>query len=245
MSGRKRRKKKKFGYYLYAVVSLSLFIINIGLGSILLFHVQGVEVIGNTYSSQAEALQMVNEDPNTSNALYFLWKIKSGSYEKPAYLEAVDVRLLAPWKVQLQLTEKPIMGCAIGADGYVYFDKDGLVLLIDPELMPNVPVVEGIDTKEAQLYETIQGDYQHLFRSISQLTSALSEKELYPDRLVWEDDSMNAYFERVCVRFGKSGYEEKVLQFTAIRKELDGKDGILHLEHYGETNKSISFEKNY
>lgn len=245
MSKKKRKKKKGFGYYLYAIVSLLLLVINTTLAVILLFHVQGIEVKGDTYSNKEELLSVLKEDPNTSNALYLLWKVNSDSYHKPFYLEDVDAKLKAPWKVELAVTERALMGCAASKQGYVYFDEEGYVLKIDYEKIADVPVIEGIDVSEAEFYTQLKGDYEHLFRSVSQLTTQLRKKELSPDRIVWEDESLNAYFAKVCVRFGKSSYEEKVLQYTAIMDKLDGEDGILHLEHYGDTNKSISFEKNY
>lgn len=245
MSTKKRRKKKRFGYYLYAIVSLLLLIVNITLAAILLFHVQGVEVTGDSYSDKQELLTVLEEDPNTSNALYLLWKVNSGSYHKPFYLEKVRAKLKAPWKVELVVTERALMGCAASKQGYVYFDEEGYVLKMDNEKLEDVPLIEGIDVKNAELYTQLEGDYEHLYRSIAQLTEQLHKKGLNPDRIVWEDDSLNAYFAKVCVRFGKSSYEEKVLQYTAIMDKLEGEDGILHLEHYGDTNKSISFEKNY
>lgn len=245
MSKKKRRKKKGFGYYLYAIVSLLLLIVNITLASILLFHVQGIEVTGNTYSNKEELLSVLEEDPNTSNALYLLWKVNSGSYHKPFYLEKVRAKLEAPWKVELAVTERALMGCAASKQGYVFFDEEGYVLKMDYEMIDDIPVIEGIDVSKAELYTKLEGDYEHLFRSVSQLTAQLRKMELNPDRIVWEDDSLNVYFAKVCVRFGKSSYEEKVLQYTAIMDKLEGEDGILHLEHYGDTNKSISFEKNY
>ncbi len=237
-----RRKRKGFGYYLYAFVTLTLLIAIILLSAILLTHVQEIEVTGNEYSTENEILNVIWEDPKTSNSLYALWKFKSGSYDKPAYLENMDIRLVLPWKIQLNVTEKQIVGCGVADEKYVYFDKEGLVLEKSSELLEGISIIEGIECNNVELYETIPIENEKVFSYIVNLTEELERRELVADRILWEEDGMKAYFEGVCVQFGKSGFEEKVLQLTAIIKELDGKEGILHLEHYSKTSNSISFE---
>lgn len=244
-SGKKKSKKKGFGYYLYAIFALLFLVADLCLGTLVLFHVETVTVTGCGYGSKEEILSELKEDPKTVNALYLLWKVRSGSYQKPQYLKSVTAKLKLPWKVELQLQEKEMIGCAPKEDAYVCFDEEGFVVQISDEKPENIPVVEGINTKKAELYQSLEGDYKYLFRSIVLLADELKSADLTPDRLVWEDDSMNAYFDKVCVRFGKTGYEDKVLQYLAIQEKLVGEDGVLHLEHYGDTNKSISFEKNY
>lgn len=243
MEPKKRRRKKGFGYYLYAVVSLTLFVAILVLSVLLLFHVQEMQVVGNSYVEENQILNFVWEDPNTSNSLYTLWKFKSGSYHKPEYVEAIDVSLKAPWKVQLTVTEKKLIGCMVAEGEYNYFDREGMVLLKSPELLEDIPMIEGLGSNAVELYEKIPVENEKVFSYILQLTEEFEKQELSPDRILWEEDSMNVYFENVCVQFGKNGFEEKVLQVSAILPKLEGKKGVLHLEHYSQTSASISFEE--
>ena len=64
-----------------------------------------------------------------------------------------------------------------------------------------------------------------------------------PDRLVWEDDSMNLYFGDICVKLGKLNFDEKLIQVPPILKEVEGKKGTFNLEHYNEMSSWISFEE--
>ena len=84
---------------------------------------------------------------------------------------------------------------------------------------------------------------EQVFSYIVSVTKEIEGSELTPDRLVWEDDSMNLYFEQVCVKLGKSNFAEKILQLPPILSELEGKHGTLQMEHYTEDSTSISFEK--
>lgn len=244
MKGKKRKKKSKFGYYLYAVVILVLTITNITLATLLLTHVQGIEVSGNTYSQQSDIVSWVKEDPLTVNSIYTLMKFKTGSYKLPIYLENVDVSLAAPWKVKVKVTEKEIIGCLVNNNSYIYFDEEGLVLQITTEYNNEVPVIEGLEVKKPKKFKKLQVDNEKVFDYFVSVTKEIEKHELTPDRLVWEENGMNLYFEKVRVQLGKSNFGIKVLQLTALLDELEGKDGILHLEHYTSDSNNISFEKN-
>ncbi len=240
---KRRRKKSKFGYYLYAVTVLLLTIINITLAALLVTQVQGIEVKGTKYSQKSDIVAWIEEDPLTNNSLYTLWKFKFGHYTLPVYLEDVDVSLAAPWKVKVKVQEKQMIGGILVDDNYVYFDAEGLVLRAGSEYDAQLPLIEGLAVKEAKLFEYLDVENKKVFSYIVKVTDEIQGANLSPDRLVWEDDSMNLYFEQVCVKLGKSNFAEKIMELPPILTELEGKHGTLQMEHYTEDSKNISFEK--
>lgn len=240
---KRRKKKSKFGYYLYAVTVLVLTIVNITLAALLLTQVQAVDVSGTTYSQESEIVAWIEEDPLTINSLYTLWKFNFGKYTLPVYLDDVDVSLAAPWKVNMKVQEKEIIGCILFDNSYVYFDAEGLVLKTISEYDADIPLIEGMKVKEAESFEYMNVENEKVFSYIVNVTEEIKNADVSPDRMVWEDDSMNLYFEKVCVKLGKSNFGEKILQLPPILTELEGKSGTLHLEHYTEDSTNISFEK--
>lgn len=240
---RKRKKKSKFGYYLYAITVLLLTIINITLAALLLTQVQAIDVSGTQNSQESEIVAWIEEDPLTKNSLYTLWKFRFGHYTLPVYLEDVEVRLAAPWKVDVKVQEKQMIGCILVDNSYVYFDADGLVLKAGNEYHAEIPLIEGLKVKKAELFKYLDVENEKVFSYIVSVTEEIEKEQLSPDRIVWEDDSMNLYFEKVCVKLGKSNFSEKILQLAPILTELEEKSGTLHLEHYTEDTTSISFEK--
>lgn len=242
---KKRKKRSKFGYYLYAVVILVLTITNILLATLLLTHVQVIQVTGMENSKQSEIVSWVKEDPLTTNSIYTLFKFKTGSYSLPVYLEDVDVSLVAPWKVKVNVTEKTIIGCLIHEDAYIYFDAEGLVLKTSTEYQEGIPLIEGLQIeKKVAKHKKLQVANEKVFEYFVNVTKEIEKNKLNPDRLVWDDDSMNLYFEQVCVQLGKSNFDKKIVQLTPILKKLEGKKGVLHLEHYTSDSSNISFEEN-
>lgn len=243
MQKKRRKKKSKFGYYLYAVTVLLLTIINITLAVLLLTQVQSIEVKGTKYSQKSDIVAWIEDDPLTVNSLYTLWKFRFGRHVLPVYLEDVDVTLTAPWKVKVKVQEKQMIGGMLLDNSYVYFDSEGLVLRTGNEYDTAIPLIEGLTVKEVELYEYLDVENQKVFSYIVKVTEEIEEANLSPDRVVWEDDSMNLYFEQICVKLGKSNFSEKILELPPILTELEGKEGTLHLEHYTKDSTSISFEK--
>ena len=221
---RKKRKKKKskIGYYLYAVVVLLLAVAIIVVSTLILFHVQ---------------------KKYTSNALYALWKFNSGSYKIPPYLEKVEVGLSAPWALKVKVTEKKMIGCIVSDNEYIYFDKEGLVLLKSAEKMDGIPMIEGLEVGTIEQYKKLSVDNENVFSYIVELTKEIKKNNLEPDRIVWEDNSMELYFENVCVRLGRSRFDEKVVQLSPILEKLEGKTGVLDMEYYNEASSNISFKE--
>ena len=243
-----RKKKKGFGYYLYAVVILLLTITNITLAAFLLTYVQETEVSGTKYSQKSEILEWFEEDKLTINSVYSFWKIRSGSYEMPVYLDDIDFAFHTPWKIELKVTEKQIMAGMYLQGSYVYFDKDGLVMNISSEAMESVELIEGIQVQseeEIQLFQTLKIQDQDVFQIIMKFIEAMKKQDLSPDKIVWEEESMNLQFGEICVQLGKNNFDEKLTQLPAIltKEELQGQAGILHMEKYGETSGKISFER--
>lgn len=239
-----RKRKKKFGYYLYAFVMLLLTIANITIATFLLTYVQKIKVTGNKFSTDTQIVNLVKEDPFTMNSIYTVLKYKLGSYEIPTYLEDMKVSFNMPWGLHVKVKEKQVAGGILTNNAYVYFAEDGTILSKGTEVLDDVVAVEGVKTKKTVLYEPIEMKNEKLLSYILSISEELKKNELFPDRVVWEKDSMNLYFGGICVQLGKLNFDEKILQVPPILEKLEGKSGILHLEHYNEMSTSISFEEN-
>lgn len=238
-----RKKKKKFGYYLYAFLMLILTIANITIATFLLTYVQKIKVTGTKFSTDTQIVSLVKEDPFTMNSIYAVVKYKLGSYEVPPYLKSMKVGFHMPWGLHVKVEEKKVAGGILTNNAYIYFAEDGTILAKGTEVLDDVVVVEGVKTKKTVLYEPIELKNEKVLSYIFSISEELEKNELVPDRVIWEEESMNLYFGEICVQLGKLNFDEKLTQLPPILTELEGKKGILHLEHYNEMSTSISFEE--
>ncbi len=239
----KRKKKSRFGYYLYAVTTLILMIAIILTSAFILTYVQKIEIDGLKYGTEEEILSCMNEDPYTINSIYTYWKYKSGGFTFPENIKTAKMSFNAPWELKITVEEKPIVGCILVGQNYVYFAEDQTVLRKGSEVMEGIPVVEGLQIGKIELLKPLQIQNEKVFSYIINISKEIQTNELKPDRIVWEEESMNLYFEGVKVQLGKTNFDEKVVQLPPILAELEGQQGVLHMEHYSDVSTSISFEK--
>lgn len=60
---------------------------------------------------------------------------------------------------------------------------------------------------------------------------------------MYEDDGINLYFGDICVQLGTDITTEKMAQISPIIAKLEGKSGVLHLEHYENDSNVITFSE--
>lgn len=240
---RRRKKKSKLGYYLYAIIILFLTIANISLAAFLLTYVQKIDITGTKISKQEEIAEWIQEDPYTLNSVYTVLKFKRGDYKLPAYLKDIKVSFKAPWALKIQVTEKESVGCMIAGEEIICFTEDGLVMEILQELPEELPLIEGIQATKVERFEKLQVENDKVFSYAVEVSEGIEKYQLAPDKIVWEGDSINLYFGEVCVRLGKSGFDDKLIQLPPILEKLVGKKGTLQMEHYDESSATISFEE--
>lgn len=237
----KKKKKKRFGYYLYAVVALTLAIVNVTLAALLLTYVQEIQVSGTKYSQKSKVEAWVKEEPYTFNSIYTVLKFKVAQPELPAYLESASVGWKAPWKLSVKVKEKEIAGCILQDSDYVYFTEDGTVMKKGTEILEGIPIIEGLNVETSTLYQPIEVENEKIFKHILELSEEVQKNKLQPERLIWEEEGMSLHFGEIKVLVGRINYQEKLIQLPPILKKLEGKKGVLHLEHYNEMSTTISF----
>lgn len=240
---KRRKKKSRFGRYLYAVIILLLTFSNLTLAVLLLTHVQGIKVEGNERCKKDDIIAWIRDDPLTVNSLYIYMKYKSGEYDMPIYLKSATVKFEAPWALKVKVSEKQIIACVIDGSDYVYFDEEGLVLKKDTVYDESVPIIEGIHAENTKEFGKINTGNKKVFTYIMRATQEVRKNHLNPGRIVWTGEGMELYFDQVCVQLGKTSFDEKVKELTFILKNLEGRNGILQMEHY-TSGSMISFKEN-
>lgn len=244
MSEEKRRKKrKKNSHKLYAFVVLTLGIAIIVMSTLLLFHVQVIEISGNEYISSSDIAASIQKDKNTKNSLYLVGKDLLGKIEFPKAVASAKVRMKTPWRVKVTVIEKKMIGYTLVGDEYIYFDEEGRVLEKSTILKEELPCIEGISVSEAVLYEKLPVKEKRIFRNVSEALKAFEKYKLKPERIVSDGADITIYIGKVCVPLGSGNMELKISQIPPILKKVKDKEGTLDLKHYTESSETISFKE--
>ncbi|MDO4311469.1 MAG: hypothetical protein Q4C52_00105 [Eubacteriales bacterium] len=235
----KRRRKKS--HRLYALIVILLGIAIIAATFLLLFYVQKIEVKGNEYTEDKVIIESVQEDRFSFNSMYLLIKYRFAKHDVPGSLTSMKVSLKNPWTVKITVQEKPIIGYLYESDNYVFFDKEGMVVLKGREMIAEVPCIEGIDIGKTKLYEPLQVKSEKLLKAILSVAQEVENFELKPDRIVCTDEGIELYFGNIRVMLGTDINTEKMAQISPILAKLEGRAGTLHLEHFESETNSITF----
>mgnify|MGYP002853662231 CR=1 FL=1 len=209
------------------------------------YTVTNIYVNGNTHYTNQEIIDLVMTDRLSHNSLYLSFKYRDKSIENIPFVEKMDVDIISPDTIRINVYEKSIAGYISYLGHYMYFDRDGIVVESSLERTDGVPEVLGLNFNYVILYEKLPVDNEYVFSEILDITQLLDKYELNADRIFFDADyNVYLYFEGVEVSLGTEEYiDEKIIQLQYILPNLDGKNGILEMKDFDEDTQNITFEE--
>ncbi len=203
-----------------------------------------VYVEGNVHYSNEEIMSMVMEGYYGNNSLFLSFKYKDKSIKDVPFVEKMDVSVLDPHTIKIEVYEKALAGYVEYLDRYMYFDKDGIVVESSMEKTPGIPMVTGLNFDYVILYQPLPVEDADIFKDILSITQLVNKYNLSVSRIYFGSDAtLTLYFENVRVALGnRNNLEEKIMRLQYMLPELEGKSGTLRMENYTEETKAITFE---
>lgn len=208
------------------------------------YTVTTVYVEGNVHYTNEEIMDIVMEGRYGNNSLLLSMKYEDKSVENIPFVEKMDVSVLDPHTIKIEVYEKALAGYVEYLERYMYFDRDGIVVESSLEKTKGIPLVTGLHFDHVILHEPLPVENPEIFQSILSITQLVNKYDLSADRIHFgSDDALTLYFEKVKVALGSGdNLDEKVMILQYMLPELTGKSGTLRMENYTEETKNISFE---
>jgi len=208
------------------------------------YTVTTIYVEGNVHYTNEEVIGMVMEGHYGNNSLLLSLKYKDRSVEGIPFVEKMDVSVVDPHTIKIEVYEKTLAGCVEYLEKYMYFDKDGIVVESSDEKTAGVPMVTGFGFDHVILHEPLPVEDESIFRSVLNITQLVNKYNLTVDRIYFgSDDTLTLYFGEVRAALGEaSNLDEKIMRLQDMLPSLTDKKGTLHMENYTEETKNISFE---
>ena len=209
------------------------------------YTVTNVYVTGNTHYTNDEIIDMVMKGRLGHNSMYLSMKYTDKSIENVPFVEKMDVDIVSPDTIRINVYEKAIAGYISYLGRYMYFDRDGIVVESSFEPSDTVPEVMGLSFNYVIMHEKLPVENQKVFEEILDITQLLSKYQLEADRIFFDSEyNVYLYFDKVEVSLGGSDFiDEKVIQLQYILPKLEGKTGILEMKDYDDDTKNITFEE--
>lgn len=201
-------------------------------------------VEGNVHYTDEEILDMVMTGRYGNNSLFLSMKYKNKSISDVPFVEKMDVSVMDPNTIKIEVYEKALAGYVEYLENYMYFDKDGIVVESSNEQTKGIPLVTGLQFDHVVLYEPLPVDNPEIFKSVLSITQLVNKYNLSIDRIYFgSDNTLTLYFAEVRVALGNAtDLDEKLMKLQYMLPELQGKSGVLRMENYTEETKNISFE---
>ncbi len=208
------------------------------------YTVTTIYVEGNIHYTNEEIINMVMEGYYGNNSLLLSLKYKDKSIVGVPFVEKMDVSVLDPHTIKIEVYEKALAGYVEYLDRYMYFDKDGVVVESSTEKTAGIPMVTGLKFDHVILYEPLQVENPEVFSSILSITQLVNKYSLLVDRIYFgSDGSVTLYFGNVKASLGVGdNLDEKIMELQYMIPKLEGKSGTLRMENYTEETHNISFE---
>lgn len=255
MAGKKTKKKKiirkkdrvSAGTMGKILLPLILLLIVLGAGYYYIidnYTVHTVYVEGNVHYTNEEVMAMVMEGYYGGNSLYLSLKYRNKSVENIPFVEKMDVSVVDPHTIKIQVYEKSLAGYVEYLDRYMYFDRDGIVVESSTDRTVGIPLVSGLSFDHVVLYQTLPVEDTGIFQDILNITQLVNKYKLCVNRIYFgSDETLTLYFEEVKASLGRrENLEEKIMELQYMLPSLEGKRGTLRMENYTEETKTITFE---
>lgn len=243
-----RKKKKRRKIKIIVILSIFLFLALAGFIVVNLFTVKEVEVEGNELYSDEQIEASILNDSYSWNSLYVYMKYKILKTKEVPFVDTMEVSLVGPHKIHISVYEKGLIGYlyidSIGQNAY--FDKDGFVEETSSRVIEGIPKITGLSCDHVVLYEKLALNNTKALKTLLSLTQALRKYELIPDTINYnEQREITLYYGNVSVMLGNSdNLTEKVSRLSYIYPDIDGMNGVLHMENWSEETSDITFVNN-
>lgn len=209
------------------------------------YTVTTVYVEGNVHYTNEEIIGMVMEGSYGNNSLLLSLKYKNKSVEGVPFVEKMDVSVVDPHTIKIEVYEKALAGYVEYLERYMYFDKDGIVVESSTQKTAGIPQVTGLSFDYVVMYEPLPVEDVSVFRSILSITQLVNKYSLSADRIYFgSDGTLTLYFGEIRAALGTGDYlDEKIMILQDVLPKLSGQKGTLRMENYSEDAKNIPFEK--
>lgn len=166
------------------------------------------------------------------------------------FVEDYKVVFHSPFRVEVIIYDKSIVGYVTDMSSYLYFDRDGIIVESSGHRLEGVPLVEGLHFGRMVLYQPLPVDNPQIFEQILNLTQQLYLYEIPVDEIRYDEygepwltiGEMKVTLGSSTDMDGKLSTLNDILKAQPQLKEIPG---TLELNTYTESNShaGITFKK--
>ena len=211
-----------------------------------MFTVTNIEVVGNEHYTAEEIQNLVIKNERDRNSVLLNMKYnKKRSVENIPFIERMDVKILSPNRIRIEVYEKALAGYVEYLGHYMYFDREGIVVESSSRQIEGIPYVRGLKYNYVELHEKLPVDDERIFSTILTITQLLTKYNIKTDMIYFDNnEEITLHFGEIRVFIGSNKYiDEKINELNQLIPKLPEYPGVLHMENYTGEGGKFTFEK--
>jgi hypothetical protein len=244
----KKWKKREQRLWVRVLIKLSIFVVVVGALLFAFFYgfrLNSVQITGNYKYTDEEILTLLNYGRYPKNTIIFWWKNKDEIKNPSAFIDKISVSIGGMNTVNVTVTEKYIIGCIDDGGLYMYFDNTGTVLESSTSKSEDVPEITGINISGMEIGDQLDLQDVSVFNNLYELSVLIKNYNVSVDQIEYRPDRtlmMKCGSIQILLGTG-TNLEDKINAYKDLESNLEGMSGVLHLEDYDSSKKSIFFSK--
>lgn len=236
-----REKKQVKNIRIFKTITIC-FVVVILLFVLLLFcRLQNVIIEGSTHFSTEELQKKIVTQTTDKNTFLLYLRYKYRDKVNIPFVEDIDITLVDFNTVKIHVYEKVITGCIEFMGGYMYFDKDGIVVESSDVKLDDIPIVTGLQFNKIVLYEKLKIDDKALFNVILNLSQLIKKYDLNIEKIEFNSNmEVTLYQNNIKVLLGKrETYDEQLAVLKNLLPTAKGRKLCIDLSNFTEDQDKI------
>ena len=231
--------KKRYILLIVVIVLMAAFIY------ISTFKIIDIKVSGCSKVDEQVIIDAIREQSFADNTIVLYFQNKIKPIDDIPFVAKIDIEFVSRNEISVTVYEKSVAGCVEYMDGYVYFDKDGIVLESSQEIIEGVPCIRGLNFTEWEMGKKLPIDNESKFKSILSITQLIDKYGLDIDGIKFTaENEIILYHDGITIELGKGdNLAIQMMNLGSILENLEGMEGILYMKDFDSNDSTASFSK--
>ncbi len=207
------------------------------------FRLKNVNVSGNSRYTREQILDLIQYDEQYHNTIIFYLRNRNINVESMPFIDALHMEIGGAGTINVEIVEKIVIGCIEDNGSYIYIDTGGVVCDISDTPPEDVPLIRGLEHEAPTLNTVLPVADESVYDSLLNLTLLLQKYSLSANLVSFADDgTLSLQIGQIQVMLGTgSNMEDKIAEVNNLWSNLEGRQGVLHLENYDASQSSVIF----
>ena len=210
---------------------------------LLFFNFRHATIYGSTKYSQEQIESFITRGRLGNNTFVMALKYHQRAVRNIPFIDRIDIDIVSPTTVRVNIREKPLDGVIESEKGNVFLSSDGIVQTVSGRSFEEVTKISGVTLAESSAGEVVAGadeENEARLALVLDLLRAVDKYEMHADAVDSDaNGNITVTFDRVRIKLGKTGFDQKMHKIHQIAPWLEGKRGVISMTGYSYDGTNI------